>query len=500
MMTVVLCLIAIGFMVWGFVRARPLGRLGLIAWFQSVSLMAPWVLIFGLMGLGVILNFAAILVLLLVSIGSYIALGRRLRALAAEQGMVSRTAMKLAEKVQEMGDASSQFEITESSGETLVEVKTIPAEDLQAMRGIFGIDTFFVTEMVPFQSGMLFKGNLRGEPQPVYEALSTALEKVLGDRYRLFLVEGLDGRPVCICLPRIMESQPIGMGQRVLAVVLGLATLVSCVATAGFLQGVDLFQAPVGILQALPIGLGLFGLLVSHEVGHQVLARHHGVKFSWPFFFPAPQLGLGSFGALNRFESVLPSRQALFDVAFAGPATGGLLALVLVLIGLGFSHPVVDGVDAGYLSFPTTLFKGSILIGTLARIFLGDGVQAETVAVHPLFIIGWLGLVITALNLMPAGQLDGGRMVQAIYGRKLAGRTTVVTLVLLGLVAIVNPVALYWAIIILFLQRELERPCLNDLTEPDDTRAAYGLLALFLMIAVLLPLTPSLAGQLGLKG
>jgi len=122
------------------------------------------------------------------------------------------------------------------------------------------------------------------------------------------------------------------------------------------------------------------------------------------------------------------------------------------------------------------------------------------VDVHPLALLGWLGLVITALNLMPAGQLDGGRIVQAIYGRKTAGRATVVTLIVLAIASLANPLALYWAALILFLQRPLERPAINELAEPDDARAALGLLALFLMLATLVPLTPSLAGRLGIGG
>ncbi len=89
---------------------------------------------------------------------------------------------------------------------------------------------------------------------------------------------------------------------------------------------------------------------------------------------------------------------------------------------------------------------------------------------HPLTVIGWLGLVITALNLLPAGQLDGGRIVQAIYGRKIARRTTVATLVILGIISLVNPsnpIPLYWTILVAFLQRELERPSLNELTDGE---------------------------------
>jgi hypothetical protein len=82
----------------------------------------------------------------------------------------------------------------------------------------------------------------------------------------------------------------------------------------------------------------------------------------------------------------------------------------------------------------------------------------------------------------------------------VAGRTTIGSIIVLGLAAIINPLALYWGIVVLFLQRELERPCLNDLVEADDARAALGLLALFLMITTLLPLTPSLAGRLGIGG
>jgi hypothetical protein len=90
--------------------------------------------------------------------------------------------------------------------------------------------------------------------------------------------------------------------------------------------------------------------------------------------------------------------------------------------------------------------------------------------------------------------------VQAIYGRKIASRTTIGTIILLGLASFVNSLALFWAIVVLFLQRDLERPCLNDLVEADDARAALGLVALFLMITTLLPLTPSLAGRLGIGG
>jgi membrane-associated protease RseP (regulator of RpoE activity) len=163
-----------------------------------------------------------------------------------------------------------------------------------------------------------------------------------------------------------------------------------------------------------------------------------------------------------------------------------------LVIGLLLSHP------GSLFQLPSQFFQGSILVGTLARVVLGSALQSPVVDIHPLVVIGWLGLIITALNLMPAGQLDGGRIIQAIYGRKIAGRATIATLAVLALVSLGNSLAMYWAIVIVFLQREQERPSLNEISEPDDARAALGLLALFLMITTLIPLTPALAGRLGI--
>jgi membrane-associated protease RseP (regulator of RpoE activity) len=259
------------------------------------------------------------------------------------------------------------------------------------------------------------------------------------------------------------------------------------------LLGFDIFSNWVRYQEALPLSLGIWGVLITHEMGHRLIAQRHGVRLSIPFFLPTWQIG--SFGAITRFESLLPNRRVLFDVALAGPAFGGIVSLGMLVAGLVLSHP------GSLFQLPTQFFQGSILVGSLARVVLGDALQQSVIDVHPLVMIGWLGLLITALNLLPAGQLDGGRIVQAIYGRKIARRTSIATLVLLGIVALINaanPIPLYWAILIFFLQRDLERPSLNELTEPDDTRAAWGLLALFLMLATLIPLSPGLAGRLGI--
>ena len=509
MVIVLLLLAAVGILFWGYSQAKPLGTSGILAWLQTVVLMGPWLLFFGLTAIGVYLNLAGILLLVVSSAGLYIYLGRRLRdlnqeTLAAERaaGVVKEEASEqigenaLSTQVEEVS-LESQSEENQVNKEAAVEEDTdrqqpIPAEDMKVIEGIFGIDTFFRTQTVPYQEGAIFKGNLRGKPDETAKILSEKLTEKLGDRYLSFLLSNPDGKPVVVVLPKENGPKPTSVGQKVLAVGLAIATLGTCLETAGILQGFDFFQAPDRWPDTLPVGLGIATVLAVHELGHIGVAKRLDVKLSPPFFLPAWQLG--SFGSLLRIESILPNRSVLFDVSFAGPAAGGILSFAFLFLGLVLSHP------GSLFQLPAEYFQGSVLVGTLARTVLGDALQTDLVDVHPLTIVGWIGLIITAINVMPAGQLDGGRMVQAIYGRKTLVRATAVTLVLLALVGIFNPIALYWAVLIVFLQRQPERPCTDDLTEPDDARAGLALLALFLMLLVLLPLTPSLALRLGMGG
>ena len=485
-------LVALGILGWGFYRARRFGKLGILAWLQSVVLMAPWLLFFGLFATGIYINLAGVLLFLVASTVVYVYLGNRLRAAGGDAVLQAKATERLNSSNSQTAD-SPDVAVKPASDALKIEVKPpIPDEDLNAIRGIFGIDTFFATETIPYQEGVIFKGNLRGEPDTVYDRLNASLQKKLGDRYRLFLVENAEAKPVFIVLPSSNDPRPSSLSQKIFAVLLFVATIATSLETGGLLQGFDVFTAPARYQEVIPIALGILAVLVVHEIGHRLLAQRYQVRLSPPFFLPTLQIG--AFGAITKIESLLPNRKVLFDIALAGPAAGGIVSLLMLLSGLILSHP------GSLFQVPSQFFSGSILVGTLAKVVLGSAVNQPLVDVHPLTVIGWLGLVITALNLMPAGQLDGGRIVQAIYGRKTAGRTTIATVIVLGIASFANPLALYWAVVILFLQRDLERPSLNELTEPDDARAALALLALFLTIATLLPITPALAGRLGIGG
>lgn len=487
MVTVLILLAAVGILVWGFIRAQPDGKVGVFAWLQSVVLMAPWLAFFGLFTFGIYLNIAWVLTAVVISTGIYIYLGRQLRILAEAAPQRQEAVSDVVEPL----DAPTAHNADAGVPETDKPAPAIPAEDLVQIEAIFGVDTFFRTETVPYSAGVFFKGNLRGEADTTIKALTAQLENRFGERYRLFLINGPEDRPAIIVLPSDNDPKQSDLRQKVLAGLLAIATFITSLETGALLKDFNLFEQPNRWPEVLPTALAVLAILGIHELGHRWQASRYQIKLSPPFSLPAWQIG--AFGTLTRFESLLPNRTVLFDISYAGPAAGGLFSLVLLLIGLILSHP------GSQYQLPVEFFQESLLVGTLARAILGNTLQnTDLVDVDPLVLMGWLGLVITALNVMPAGRLDGGRFVQAIYGRKIAGRATAVTLIFLVVVALANPLALYWGALILFLQRGEERPCLDDISEPDDTRAALALLILFLMLTTLLPLSPGLAGRLGI--
>lgn len=471
----------LAFLGWGFWRARRRGSLAVWVWLQGSLLLLPWVVFLGLLLLGIYLNFAGFLLLLLVFTGLYIAVGRKTRQLAQQELQARREQLA---RLEEQGEAPSAGEAPLEASAVL---QRISAEDLQAIQSIFGLDTFFVTETVPYGEGAIFKGNLRQEAEVVVPLLVEKLKEQVGSRYQLFLVEDPAEKPAVVVLPDPIVNYRASVGAQILAGALLVFSFVATLEVGANLLGFRLLDAPGRWVEALPVAAGIFAILLVHETGHRWMAGKYGVRLSPAFVIPS--LGIGTLGSLNRIQSPVPSRKALFDIAFAGPAASGILSLLVLLAGLKLS-----GSEGLYV--PTEIFRSSILVGTLARLVLGSQLQAELVPIHPFVAVGWIGLAITALSLLPAGQLDGGRIVQAVYGRKTAARATFITLIALAVAAISNVLALYWALLILFIAREPERPPQDEITETDGQRDALALLALFLMVMTLLPIAPALAGFL----
>ncbi len=192
-----------------------------------------------------------------------------------------------------------------------------------------------------------------------------------------------------------------------------------------------LWQRPASWLWGLSYALPLLGILLVHEMGHFLACRRHGLEATLPHFLPAPTL-IGTFGAFIKIRSPFSSKKALFDVGVAGPLAGFLAALPVVAVGLSLSRLVPAGRPEGGLTLGEPL-----LFTLLGRLLVGPAPEGSQLLVHPMAFAGWFGLLATAFNLFPIGQLDGGHILYSLVGRRrafLAGIAAVAALAVLGLV------------------------------------------------------------------
>jgi membrane-associated protease RseP (regulator of RpoE activity) len=512
-MSLVLPLLFISFalLVWSFFQARKAGKLGILAWLQAVTLVLPWLIVFGLSGVGFGISFITLLILLGLSTFSYVWLGSRLRAVAQTQQQELFAARRA--ELERQASESSESTVSNPLPPTTVtlpeEEFAVPRDDVETMRGLFGLDTYYLQEVEPYPQGVVFKGNLRGEAEPILQKLAASFQEVFGDRYRVHLIQqNQEEKPVVLVLAK--DNDPFDRPKTPAWIALGLLTIgfAALLEIAANSLDFSLVAVPQRWVEALSIAGITFLTILAHESAHRWQAGKYLVKLSPAYLIPlvspvpvfaGPVGGFvllpGVFASLTRLLSPPPSRKALFDIALAGPAVGGVISWVFLLIGLLFSGltkapgPLVVGGE---------FFSNSVLLALTARVTLGTIPQGELVHLHPLAIAGTLGLLITGLSLLPCGQMDGGRLVTAVYGRDTARRVGTVTLLLLAVAGIFITQFLFWAAVVFLLGRMPERPCLDDITETDEGRDNLALVALFMMAAILLPASAELLGQIGL--
>lgn len=212
-----------------------------------------------------------------------------------------------------------------------------------------------------------------------------------------------------------------------LHIALFVATIVTTF-IAGYAQGGS-FASGLSFSSALIFILG------SHEMGHYMYGRKYGIDITPPYFIPAPPVisPIGTFGAFIKIKSRISSKRALFDIGVAGPILGIIAVLPVLYIGLSMSRIVSVsefGDHAGITLGSSPIFSFFVWM------ILGDIPAGKDVLLHPVAFAGWIGLLVTALNLIPSGQLDGGHIIYSVFGKwthYLASNLSVVTLVIMGL-------------------------------------------------------------------
>lgn len=229
----------------------------------------------------------------------------------------------------------------------------------------------------------------------------------------------------------------------------------------------------------------LLAILTAHEFGHYIACRRYNVNATLPFFIPAPPLFLaGTFGAFIKIKSPLPTRNALFDIGVAGPLAGFVVALPIAFIGILTLQPAPPIVSDGII------FNDPLLFRFFARI---AGVDLANTATNPLYFAAWIGLLVTSLNLMPVGQLDGGHATYALFGARLHkwfGRVAFVlmaTLAVLGWFWYGSPSGFLYAVLLGVMLR-IRHPHVEEDSVPlDRSRIIIAAVTLLVFALSFLP-------------
>jgi membrane-associated protease RseP (regulator of RpoE activity) len=336
---------------------------------------------------------------------------------------------------------------------------------------------------------MQFSGHLRGEPEEMFGKIREAFAP---EPITPMLLEGDQGDVNLVLLPAEKAEPKPWRVNWPLHWILFFATVATTTWAGALDAGVNLLQQPERFAVGLPYSLALLLILGSHELGHYFTARAHGIRVTPPYFIPVP-FALGTFGAFIQIKSVTPNRRALFDVAVAGPLVGLVFAIPALLIGLRFSEVIPVNAASGLDQFSLNV-GSSLLFAFLATLSLGPSVLGGYhLVLHPLAFAGWLGLIVTALNLLPIGQLDGGHISHALFGSRHARAISMVAMVCLFLLALfVWPGLMFWAFIVFFIAGMRDAPAANDLTPVGFLRQALGYFTFFLLLLIIVPVPHSL--------
>jgi len=247
----------------------------------------------------------------------------------------------------------------------------------------------------------------------------------------------------------------------------------------------------------IPFSFAVLTILFCHEMGHYVMARRNGMDVSLPFFIPVP-FGFGTLGAVIRIRSPLMHRRTVLDVGAAGPLTGAVVAMIFFTIGIAGSKVLLNEP----LHPGTIVFGESILTRVLTWLVHGSLPANAMLEMHPFTLAGWLGLLITAINLMPIGQLDGAHVAYGLFGRgqrrlAMAAFGMLVTFGAIGWMSSRGWLNLehgttYWpwllfALFTRFLMRAEHPPVVQDDVRLNPFRKAIGLLCFAFLIVSFMP-------------
>ncbi len=270
-----------------------------------------------------------------------------------------------------------------------------------------------------------------------------------------------------------------------LPLALFLATVATTIIAGALYRNADIFNHPAELLLGVPFSASLLFILGTHELGHFLASRRHGVSATLPIFIPGPPLPpmIGTFGAVIRIKSPITLKSSLVDIGAAGPLAGFVVTILITVWGLRLSTVVPKMHAIGAMGLGSSLaFNG------LSYLIIGPLPDTYDLLLHPVAFAGWIGMFVTAMNLLPIGQLDGGHIVYALLGprHKQFSILMVATLVVLGVFT--WPGWFVWAALITIIG--MRHPPVMDQGVPMDRRRRLTTLAAIIVFVLTFIPTP----------
>ena len=387
-------------------------------------------------------------------------------------------------------------------------VRPINNQEEKALRDCFPWNVYYLQQIDYRPQAILCRGKLKTIPEQAYKKIEENIAQKFGDRFFVIFQESLQGKPFFALVPNPhakakaqAESTPKATSNPSFAVLLIIITAITTTLAGVEISGISTEQLqaePNLIMQGVAYSIALMAILGIHELGHYSAALYYKIRSSLPYFVPfPPAIFAGTLGAYTQKKSPVPHRKALFDIAISGVVTGLVVTIPILIWGLAHSE-IVPVETTNIFDFDALNPRFSFLFAILAKLALGNKLTAGmALNLHPVAVAGYLGLLITAVHLMPVGQLDGGHIVHAVFGQRTAIAIGQIARMLAILFALVNSSFWIWTIILWFMPL-LDQPALNDVTELDDWRDFLGLAALALLLIILLPLPVTVANWLGI--
>ncbi|KAK4258870.1 hypothetical protein QN277_005269 [Acacia crassicarpa] len=380
--------------------------------------------------------------------------------------------------------------------------ETFKALDLNKLKSCFGFDTFFATDVRRFGDGGIFIGNLRRPIDEVIPKLEKKLSEAAGRDVVLWFIEEKANditKQACVVQPK--SEMDLQFETTKLSTPFGYLSAISlCVTTFGTIALMSgFFLKPDAtfddyLANVVPLFGGFVTILGVSEIATRVTAAQYGVKLSPSFLVPSNWTGC--LGVMNNYESLLPNKKALFDIPVARTASAYLTSLVLAIAAFVADGSFNGGDNAMYIR-PQFFYNNPLL--SFIQFVIGPytddlgnvlpyAVEGVGVPVDPLAFAGLLGMVVTSLNLLPCGRLEGGRIAQAMFGRSTAVVLSFATSLLLGIGGLSGSVlCLAWGLFATFLRGGEEIPAKDEISPLGESRFAWGIVLGLICFLTLFP-------------